>query len=689
MKIKKNIGSSRVLISSLLITMLAACGHKEDSSSPDTVPPDVIVPTATTVSGTAATGAPVLGEVIAFDKNFKTFVTKTNNDGTFNLELKDGTAPFMLFVSGSSNGQPAVLASFVKTKGGTANITSITDFITALVGGVPAANLLLEQCKTAQPNCDKFLQGLIEGPRADVVRKLVQQALVAVNPNNYDPMTVNFRADGTGMDAVLDSVNVSYSPPVDNNLWIASIKPRNVAGGVPVVFVTAELSEDTDRDVNSSVTISNTDPATVKNEINVATEALEQMKVCLASLNALYPVGMTSAPSPAEINPFIDATFMNNGVNKENYVRALTQLTTFGGGLARPNLFAANLSYSSMNFNPSSSGAINPASAPLNLQAPVPYAWVSLGNNRNWKFVKGQDYSGCPGGWKIAGDQHTIEMKMESSVLRTSSGPSNPATYSHSLSIHALPEYSVGSIVISGSGLAVYSGSPVSPVGQAKPITLFDVGNGRNYVMRGQVDDDGVLVPRGFYGARDAITSCQDFPAIVPTVPTGTPCYDETKITPTGLGKAMFTWTLYTNRDATGAVAAVVPIQVDAVPLPASFLTQHDKDLFPQEITTPTLSAINQLIAESGQIIRDNAIFYNYKTSSLFNPISGNCALDFGEGWNMQQSQDMTLSACSFTKDGLVSGSLVKGAYQVTKGTYSITIQAVGNNLISKGNLPS
>jgi hypothetical protein len=101
----------------------------------------------------------------------------------------------------------------------------------------------------------------------------------------------------------------------------------------------------------------------------------------------------------------------------------------------------------------------------------APLAGVGL---ENWKMVKGTAYTGCAGGWKIAGTGH-IDMHMTARVSKWSFF--NTTTYTRSLPFHvetakALAE-NIGSIVVKHPGLFVYSGNPAAPVGAATPITLL------------------------------------------------------------------------------------------------------------------------------------------------------------------------------------------------------------------------
>lgn len=157
-----------------------------------------------TLSGVAAAGAPIAGIVNVKGANGATASSPVGSDGTYSLDVTDLTAPYILFAEGTVNGKSIKIFS-AGVAAGTINITPITDFIlrNAVAGSAEAAfdNWITTQVSataltTAEAGAQAQLTPLLNaaGVSADV-----------------DLFTTPFSADHTGLDAVLDSITISYN----------------------------------------------------------------------------------------------------------------------------------------------------------------------------------------------------------------------------------------------------------------------------------------------------------------------------------------------------------------------------------------------------------------------------------------------------------------------------------------------
>ena len=157
-------------------------------------------PSATTLSGTAATGAPMVGAIVVVKDSTGSEVQACSpctvgSSGDFAIELKStAKAPFVLIVTEVGSDEPQV--SMIDTAvSATVNVTPITTLIASRLAsnGDPAAltasGLTAEKISTATAEIKAALQPLLEA------------AGVSADAN---PLTMAFKADGTGLDKALD-----------------------------------------------------------------------------------------------------------------------------------------------------------------------------------------------------------------------------------------------------------------------------------------------------------------------------------------------------------------------------------------------------------------------------------------------------------------------------------------------------
>ena len=693
-----------VILTALTSLTLVGCGGGSGgTNAPGTA-------AIATLSGTAATGMPIVGKVVAIDKNGMVFSATTSALGAYTVNVAGGTAPFILQVVGTSGGNTVTLNSVATAVGQTVNITPLTDLIVSIAAGQPGGTALASLCSpTVLPACTTALTNATTGTNLTNAVSAVTGFVAPLNTANINPLTGSFAANGTGMDAVLDQILVTPA------------SAQNAMATVTLIAVPSQQLGTVTLPVNPGGTATTAvgpplTTGTLTQVANAAT-AVSEIQACMASLSALYPANMTNPPTGPQVTPFIDPTFNMGGTNGTTFIGYLSTLPT-SGGIATPDLGArigAVRSLSIMDFTPqTTTAAINLSSSPIIMSAgTITAAWMNMGTNKNWKFVKGTAYSGCPGGWKLAGDQRNVSMHMNARVTKNTSPATltSPATvnYGRELPVHAdtpvALAFGAGSIVINGPGLAVYSGKAAAPVGALTPITLLapptvtaPAQPSVVFVMQGQVDFTagptyGQAI--GFYGYGEAIQSCQDLASIDSAspgaVPPGTPCYDENAVAP----GAVYTWTVWSNA-ATPVVLTAFPYQVNAVPLSMAFVAANDKDIFAQNITAPTVSAMNAIIVPvtPGAAVPDNAITFSYSTSSVYGATPNNCGIRLNSAsgqtfFYAEQDRGAGLTGCSFNAGGVGQGSLLtpNPPISAVSGSGYVALSVLGNMTVAAGPL--
>ncbi len=670
---------------------------------------------AATLSGTAAAGTPILGQVIAIDATGAKFPATTNSLGAYTINVAGGVPPFILSVTGSAGGQVMTLTSLATAAGQTVNITPLTDLIVSTAAGQPGGAVLVNLCTpTVQAGCLSALKNASNtanlSTAISAITNMIGNAASAVagiaSPNVLNGM---FSANGTGMDALLDALLVTPATAQSGVGAMATVTLIAVPGASGVLGTVTMPST---AGGSSVPAISTIPPASIASAVAAAT-TLSDMRVCMASLSALYPSGMAVAPASSVVGQFFDSTFSWAGsgapLNVAKWVTLFSTMPTVlagtNAGLAVPGLTFTVNRFAPFDFTPQSGVTVattTPAVSPTTAWVNMNIGGTSNGGIRNMKMVKRAAYTGCPGGWKVAGIQH-VPMHMNARITRTDGTMSayGNVVYSRVLPLHidvkqAVVE-AISSVVVNGPGLSVYSGiaSPASAVGVATPVTLLTPpvppapGVQQSWFgMQGQMANASGVYPAGtFYGNGEAIQSCQDLAGINPasavTASAGTPCYDETAVAP----GAIYTWTAY---NSVGQVLYSFPYQIFAVPLSTAFMVANDANLFAQNITTsPTgIAALDTAVAAiTAGTPLDGLFTYHYTISTAYGAQVDHCDLYLYDANGLpilqaEQNADglpTQQTSCPFNTVGVNLGSLAMPATPFGSGTLVVGNVVLGN----------
>jgi hypothetical protein len=711
-----NISSHKSVLAAGVAAMLAlsACGGgggHSDSTGTVTAPGTV----STTLTGTAAVGAPIVGSVFAIDSKGAVSPTATTNaQGAFTIDVAGMTAPFILNVTGSAGGKQVVLNSIATAPGQTVNITPLTDLIVATASGQPAGTALASLCAPvagkAPEACTTVLSNATSAQKLDTAVAAVTEMIKPINASSTNPLTGAFVANGTGMDAVLDQIQVTPADAqgavatvtlVATNNTLGSVTlPANAGGTATIPASTAPGAEDLAK-------------------ANAAATVLPEIRACMASLSALYPKTNFVAPSRAAVLPFIDSSFnMGTGMGRDQIVTALTStddaarpgLTLEAVGLAPVDmqpLNATELATLTSTSNTSTTrvadfvkarqGAGDTAITFTNGKPSSAWVQIRTGNDAGlltWKLVKTSDTSVCPGGWKLAGNGH-LDMHMNARIQRNIDSK-GVASFTRLWAFHleqsSLAAENADGADVRGPGLTTYGNFKTNA---SASVRLRLAAPAKGYYSLRIADSTGT--PSAYYGNGEALQSCQDIAAIAPA-PAGlnenTMCIDETK---TAAGK-IYVWTL---RSGSTPVSAF-PFQTNAVPLSLAFAQANQASLFPT-ITSVTPAKLSSIQANT---LLDNVVTFNYTQSAAYDAKMDNCGLALFEAsgailLNAEQNAVSMETACTFSTKGLNSlvtnvpntdvpgTSLFKFTGTATSGYINVTAIVLGNQATSTQAYPN
>ncbi|MBI2317757.1 MAG: fibronectin type III domain-containing protein [Betaproteobacteria bacterium] len=194
-------GASLIGISAII----AACGGAGGDGSAGSGANSALAPPPV-VSGVAATGAPMVGQVSLKDSSSapKEKTTVTGSDGSFSFDVSEMKAPYMLKATGAVGG--ITMYSFADGPG-TANINPLTSAAVANAAEVDDPEEAYQKLDSATG--DKIKSRLPASVTA--LQTKLKPLLGALDVDVEDPIKDEFRADHTGLDAVLDNVRVVIS----------------------------------------------------------------------------------------------------------------------------------------------------------------------------------------------------------------------------------------------------------------------------------------------------------------------------------------------------------------------------------------------------------------------------------------------------------------------------------------------
>lgn len=225
-------------LSVLVLALLTACGGGggSDASSAPPVSGGDPPAAATTLTGTVATGAPFADAALTvFDRDGKPVCeVRTTPEGGYTCTLAAGTqAPLVIQ---AVRGDQTLYSITASAATGTTNVTPLTTIV--------AAQLAPQGDPSKLAGAAGTVTAAAIGEQVAKLIAALQPLLTALN-TTFDPMSGVFKADGTGQDRVLDTINVSVRP--DGSAATIEVTVKVQPGGesgspVSIVFRSGDAS---------------------------------------------------------------------------------------------------------------------------------------------------------------------------------------------------------------------------------------------------------------------------------------------------------------------------------------------------------------------------------------------------------------------------------------------------------------
>jgi hypothetical protein len=225
-------------------TLLYACGGGS-SSTPVAAPPPP-PPAPTLLEGVVATGAALVGaSVVVKDADATTadVTTTSSATGNYSADVSDLKPPFVVTATGVLNGDAvrivAVVPTITSNSSNVVNLTSLTNAIAVLVapgGDVFALNTpatLAANATSAKVNNASNL--VVNTLRTD-------PELAAKLGAGFNPLTTAFAANGTGIDSVLDQLEIISNNAGVSIFNLAAPITANGAAATPVLLTAAQAA---------------------------------------------------------------------------------------------------------------------------------------------------------------------------------------------------------------------------------------------------------------------------------------------------------------------------------------------------------------------------------------------------------------------------------------------------------------
>jgi len=575
-----------VALTAISALSLAGCGGGGGGSGSPGVNAATTCP-SNSICGVVAAGAPVAGIVYGYDaKGTRTPVATISATGSYTLDTTGLTAPYMITAIGVSNLKPTVVHSIATSAdlGNTVNVTPLTDVILSLAAGQPAQDIGFASMPAVASNVLAS---------ASAVNNIIAPLASAVGVTVTSPLTDTFSANGTGMDKVLDSIDVI--PATQGGTIDVRLAGQTASLGTVTLPATAGGA--------ATVTANTTVTAAQLANAQKFAAAIADANVCMASLTSLYA---TSIPSATAVQQFLDLNFLGYGMNQSQFATYFT--TPAPNGRGSVGLQFAIGAVADYDFTPPTAGVSVtyplPAPATFDAAGNVTAFWAEAniaGFKTLGKVIKGPAYGGCPGGWKMGGDYRVVgDVGMTASIGKQITAIGGTGTFSRNLDVRmGMTEFAkfagASSVMVTGPGFATASFG-TAPVAVAS-LTLVP----------------GAAAQSAMYIAGQnnfGLPYCADVTAATPTL-----CFDETK----AAAGTIYTWSV---RSTTNAVLYEYADQyLRGGEIPYGQIIAQEASIFPV-ITGVTPTAPN-LISQLNALAAGQAL-PTISTSFTLPPLSNN-----------------------------------------------------------------
>lgn len=206
-----------LLLSSLL---LAACSGNNGSSKGGANSAELPTAVEGALSGTAAIGAPLSKAQVTVYGNGCSKENTTNINGVFTVNMGTCEGPYLVKVEGSLGTVYSLATN--EDVGTLVNASPLTSLVTSLVLGS-------SDLSSANGTSVSSVTSSVISDKANIVKVIMEPLLTEFKVGSDDIMKGSFKANGQGLDRVLDAISIA---PAGGNVQL------NLKGGTPIAIPT-------------------------------------------------------------------------------------------------------------------------------------------------------------------------------------------------------------------------------------------------------------------------------------------------------------------------------------------------------------------------------------------------------------------------------------------------------------------
>lgn len=194
---------------------------------------------STVISGVAAGGAPIIGNVEITDKFGVQKGSPINDDGTYKIDVSGMTGPFIVKAMGTIAGVTVTYysAGTQADVGGTINVTPFTDLLLSSIAG-KFVSLYLADASNIPKLAASLTDSRIREAQDALFAKLRPVLIQLGVTETIDLIRTVFKADHSGLDALMDLVKVEY----DTDTSVATLRNLITQDKMAAIDVTRPIT---------------------------------------------------------------------------------------------------------------------------------------------------------------------------------------------------------------------------------------------------------------------------------------------------------------------------------------------------------------------------------------------------------------------------------------------------------------
>ena len=337
------------------------------------------VPVDTTLSGTVAGGAAVIGTVIVTDSKGATKETTIEANGHYVVDVTGMTGPFVLKAAGTVGNSSVTYysAALAADVGHTISITPFTNLMVSNIAAQLAETYFSgTPAELAAKIGAKITATNLAAAQTEMHAKLLPVLNALGIDVGIDLLRTSFAADHSGLDAAMDLVKIEVDPTTN----LATLKNA----------MTQQILGTDDLTTTDSTPMAST---------GITTDTATTLQAVVTKLNSFAALFATSLPSQAqmEASGVFDATsnFMMGG---KSFAQFATEMST--------DSTAIGMTFSNVAVTLDSTGNAGTLTFLITFKGGAPAQMQEL------VMVKANNV------WKITGDGHIAEVKVEAQAQR-------------------------------------------------------------------------------------------------------------------------------------------------------------------------------------------------------------------------------------------------------------------------------